>query len=78
MKKAKNFARKFLLDATMNYIFFIPLFIVLNTVPFFFNLPYWSMENAITYAVTGLFGSFLLGGVYGRVLNAWRRKMKYE
>lgn len=74
----KGFVRKFVLDASANYIFFVPLYIVLNTVTVFFGLPHWDLSGAITYALTALFGSFLLGGVYGRVLDSWRKRLKYR
>lgn len=77
-RKRRSVIYKFVLDATANYIFFVPLFVALNTVTFFFGLPYWSVENILTYVGTSFIGSFLLGGVYGRVLNIWRKKLNYH
>lgn len=78
MKRKMSFVYKFVMDATVNYIFFVPVFIVLNTIPFFLGLPYWNLENIVTYAVSGIVGSFILGGVYGRVLNMWRKRLNYH
>lgn len=71
-------ARKFLMDASANYIFFIPIFIFLNTVTFFFGLAYWGLETIAMYAATGILGSFVLGGVYGRFLDSWRKRFRYR
>jgi hypothetical protein len=70
--------RKFVLDASANYLFFVPLYIILNTVTIFFGLPYWNLETIVIYALTAIFGSFFLGGVYGRVLDYWRKKLNYK
>lgn len=70
--------RKFILDASANYLFFVPLYIVLNTVTIFFGLPYWDLNNIIVYVLTAIFGSFFLGGVYGRILDFWRKKLNYK
>ena len=78
MKKYRRHIKQFIGDATANYMFFVPLFIFLNTVTFFFGLPYWNIETITTYAVTGILGSFFLGGVYGRFLNMWRKKLNYQ
>lgn len=75
---AKKHMRKFLLDASANYIFFVPIYVVLNSVTFLFGLPAWDINTAVTYALTAVFGSFLLGGVYGKVLDFWRRKFNYK
>ena len=70
--------RRFVLDALANYIFFVPMFIALNTTPFFLGLAYWNLENVVTYLLTSLFGSFMMGGVFGRFLDVWRKKLKYR
>lgn len=77
MRLGRN-ARKFLMDASANYIFFIPVFIFLNTITFFFGLPYWDTDTIVMYVLTGIFGSFFLGGVYGRFLDFWRRRLRYR
>ena len=78
MKKYRKGIKQFVGDASANYIFFVPMYIVLNTVPFFFGLAYWGIEHIITYATTAILGSFVLGGVYGRFLDKWRNKLKYK
>lgn len=66
--------RKYFLDGLSNYVFFMPVVGVMTGI-----LAHWTMEQFLTYAVgTALVIAFCFGAIYGRFLNLWRRKFKYE
>lgn len=79
-KKGKRFYQKFFLDGLLNYLFFPPIITVLSVLPVFtfFGIEPWNLDSIIPYMITSLFVSFLAGGLFGRVLNAWRKKLNYN
>ncbi len=73
-----DYLKKILLDGLINYIFFVPIILILNTLTYFFGLPYWNLHNIIIFILTSFIISFTMGGIFGRLLNLWRNKLKYN
>lgn len=79
-RKDKGPVKKFIMDGIVNYVFFIPIVIVLNTLPTFgfLGITPWNAESVYSYMASSLIIAFLFGGIFGRVLNFWRKKMDYH
>lgn len=77
-RRERHLAYKFVMDGILNYVVFVPLVVALNTLTIFFGLPYWDDQTVYVYLVTSVFVAFFFGGIFGRVLNAWRKKFNYH
>jgi len=63
--------KKFLVDSIGNAIFFVPMMALLNFTVL--QLEPWQL---LVSAGFSLFAAFVLGGVYGKFLDLWRRWLK--
>ena len=66
--------KKYFLDGLSNYVFFTPIVALMTGL-----LAHWTWEQLFYYVgITAIIIGFGTGAIYGRFINWWRQKFRYQ